>query len=181
MKKDHEILVKISVQKIVKYTIGISEPQENNQSLIVIHHIRLKGITCGNTTEAPPRKRSNSLPLPKIEVTTCGSSSGDYSAAAAGGNEAATASADQKKAACISLGSDLSSDHTSVGVKRRSSTISGGRSGDFTKKSVTNLGLGGDVNRFQSFKKLVQTKILSKSDRSLVELQPAIGKKQPHR
>ena len=63
-------------------------------------------------------------------------------------------------------------------MKRRSSTISGGRSGDFTKKSITNLGLGGggDVNRFQSFKKLVQTKILSKSDRSLVELQPAIGK-----
>ena len=122
------------------------------------------------TADPPPRKRSNSLPIPKIEVTTCGSSSGDYS------NEAAAA--DQKKPACISLGSDLSSDHTSVGVKRRSSTISGGRSGDFTKKSITNLGLGGggDVNRFQSFKKLVQTKILSKSDRSLVELQPAIGK-----
>ena len=170
MKKDHEI--QYSRQNIsVEYSKIRTKVGSASTSLIVIHHIRLKGITCGNTTEAPPRKRSNSLPLPKIEVTTCGSSSGDYSA----GNEAA---ADQKKAA-ISLGSDLSSDHTSVIVKRRSSTISGGRSGDFTKKSITNLGLGGDVNRFQSFKKLVQTKILSKSDRSLVELQqPAIGKKK---
>ena len=63
---------------------------------------------------------------------------------------------DQKKASA--LGSDLSSDHSSV--KRCSTMFSGGG----RKKSI----IGGlEVNRFKSFKNLVATKILSKSDRSL--------------
>ena len=53
---------------------------------------------------------------------------------------------------------------------KRCSTISAGTSGVERKRSI----MGGlEVNRFKTFKKLVESKILSKSDRSLQE----IGKK----
>ena len=107
------------------------------------------------TTDHPPRKRSNSLPFPKIEVTTC----------RGGGGLSATASSDQKK-----LGSDLSSDHTSV---KRTSSMSTTAS---RKKSIGQAenpsshhsgGSHGAGTGFKTFKTFVQSKILSKSDRSL--------------
>ena len=103
------------------------------------------------TTEAPPRKRSNSLPMPKIEVTTC-----------RGQSNLGSSSGDQKK-----LGSDLSSDHTSV---KRSSSMS--TSLQHRKKSISQA--ENSIHRdhhhntgFKTFKTFVQSKILSKSDRSL--------------
>ena len=108
---------------------------------------RLKGITCGLTADPPPRKRSNSLPIPKIEVTTCRGGFGD-----------------QKK-----LGSDLSSDNQPC-VKRTSSmsTASPSRKKSWgcpennNPQSHHSGGTG-----FKTFKTFVQSKILSKSDRSL--------------
>ena len=122
---------------------------------LIWHRCRLKGITCGLlTTDHPPRKRSNSLPFPKIEVTTCRGS----------GLSAAAASSDQKK-----LGSDLSSDHTSV---KRTSSMS---TTAFRKKSVgqaenPSSHHSGGIHAgtgFKTFKTFVQSKILSKSDRAL--------------
>ena len=34
-------------------------------------YFRLKGLSCGIGSDPTPKKRSNSLPIPKIEVTLC--------------------------------------------------------------------------------------------------------------
>ena len=116
------------------------------------------------TADPPPRKRSNSLPIPKIEVTTCRGGFGD-----------------QKK-----LGSDLSSDNQPC-VKRTSSmsTASPSRKKSWgcpennNPQSHHSGGTG-----FKTFKTFVQSKILSKSDRSLATTttsnngnEPEVGKK----
>ena len=74
--------------------------------------LRLKGITCGMTHDPPPRKRSRSLPMPKISPT-CGKEA-----------EVNANCLEDKKASMASiagLGSDLSSDQTSV---KRCSSLS---------------------------------------------------------
>ena len=114
---------------------------------------RLKGITCGLlTTDHPPRKRSNSLPFPKIEVTTCR------------GLSAAAASSDQKK-----LGSDLSSDHTSVKRTSSMSTTASRKKSVGQAENPSSHHSGGihAGTGFKTFKTFVQSKILSKSDRAL--------------
>ena len=115
---------------------------------------RLKGITCGLlTTDHPPRKRSNSLPFPKIEVTTC-----------RGLSATAAASSDQKK-----LGSDLSSDHTSVKRTSSMSTTASRKKSVGQAENPSSHHSGGihAGTGFKTFKTFVQSKILSKSDRAL--------------
>lgn len=99
--------------------------------------------------------------MPKIEVTTCGSSSSENTEAHNRSN--APSSAVPEKAAA-GLGSDLSSDHTIV--KRTSSMSSRVHE---RKKSIIL-----EVNRFKTFKTFVESKILSKSDRSL-EIDQSFG------
>ena len=52
----------------------VHHPLDFSEKIFFIQ-LRLKGITCGITTEAPRRKRSRSLPMPKIvdssNVTEC--------------------------------------------------------------------------------------------------------------
>ena len=112
------------------------------------------------TADPPPRKRSNSLPIPKIEVTTCRGGFGD-----------------QKK-----LGSDLSSDNQPC-VKRTSSMST---TASPRKKSLGQAAENpcGHHTGFKTFKTFVQSKILSKSDRSLATTttsnngnEPEVGKK----
>ena len=105
---------------------------------------RLKGITSGDVSNLqpcpPPRKRSNSVPMPKIEVTL--SSVGDEEF--------------EEEGTKSPIGSAV--DPSDPVLKNRSVTKQ-----DRKKSMITNI----EGNRFKNFKTFVESKILSKSDRSL--------------
>ena len=94
------------------------------------------------------RKRSNSMPIPKIEVTMHGN------------NGTSNKELKEKEEDDEELEKGLNDDNslmrrvraTSLGAKRR-------------KKSL--IGAGLEVTKFKHFKSFVESKILSKSDRSL--------------
>ena len=105
------------------------------------------GLT-SSESNGQQRKRSNSMPIPKIEVTMHGN------------NGAPSKETKEKEEDEEDLEKGLSDDNslmrrvraTSLGAKRR-------------KKSL--IGAGLEVTKFKHFKSFVESKILSKSDRSL--------------
>jgi hypothetical protein len=103
---------------------------------------RLKGIASGDISNQPcptPRKRSNSVPMPKIEVTL------------------STVEGEEEEE---ELKSPIESvlDPSDQILHNRSVTKQ-----DRKKSMIANI----DGNRFKNFKTFVESKILSKSDRSL--------------
>jgi len=134
---------------------------------------RLKDALCtsqdlaGSDDEEPaaPRKRSNSMPIPQIEVTSC--------------NTGATDNAEDGKAKKNGLTANVGDDDDDVmsaaesAFHARATSLGGKR----RKKSI--IGQGLEVTRLKHFKSFVESKILSKSDRSLAGGDESDGKPSP--
>ncbi len=99
-----------------------------------------------------PRKRSNSVPVPHIEVTACAGAGGN--GAADEGGDGNGADRDEK--------SDVLGDSVDSSHHARATSLGGGKR---RKKSLISTGM--EVTRLKHFKSFVESKILSKSDRSL--------------
>ncbi len=98
-----------------------------------------------------PRKRSNSLPVPQIEVTACGAAGDDDGEKKDGGGNG-----DGK--------GDALGDMRDSGFHTRATSLGGGKR---RKKSLISTGM--EVTRLKHFKSFVESKILSKSDKSLAD------------
>ncbi len=96
-----------------------------------------------------PRKRSNSVPIPQIEVTACGGG-------ADGGDRKDDDEEDGDRLEAVAKDGS--------GAFHARATSLGGKGGR-RKKSLISTGM--EVTRLKHFKSFVESKILSKSDRSL--------------